>query len=214
MGVRSRAQVAREAGVSWPLLDAYLKGSRAGADKLARLASALGVRLEWLATGEGLRTSSSPFAAALPAEELVRVPLYPVELGAGPGRISWPSGEPIGHFDLPLVAVRAAHQQISALAGFHVRGQSMEPDIRDGDIAILDLSRTVLPPQGSAIYGIRLDDELRLKRLRWQGNDIEITSVNEAEFPSIRLSASDAERLQIIGRFWASFDSRPRTVQE
>ncbi|WP_203076848.1 LexA family transcriptional regulator [Falsiroseomonas ponticola] len=214
IGERSRAQVAREAGISWPLLDAYLKGSRAGADKLAKLAIALGVRLEWLATGEGPQTSSSPYATALPSADLVRVPLYPVELGAGPGRTVWPWGEPIGHFDLPLATVRSAHQQISALAGFHVRGRSMEPEIRDGDIAILDLTRTVLPPQGRAIYGIRLDGELGLKRLAWVGDEIEISSVNAAEFPPIRLSDLDAERLAIVGRFWAAFDSRPRTVQE
>ena len=213
IGLRSVNSVAKAAGIGEGLLRGYLTGMQPGGDKLVRLASALGVRLEWLATGEGAQTSNSPFAMALPSADLVRVPLYPVELGAGDGRIVWPWGEPIGHFDLPIATVRAAHQQISALAGFHVRGRSMEPDIRDGDIAILDLTRTVLPPHGSAIYGIRLDSELCLKRLAWEGDNIEITSINAAEFGPIRLAAPDAERLQIIGRFWASFDSRPRTVQ-
>lgn len=48
---RMRADVAREAGISWPLLDAYLRGSKPGAEKLARLAQVLSVPLDWLATG-------------------------------------------------------------------------------------------------------------------------------------------------------------------
>lgn len=214
IGARSVNSVAKAAGIGEGLLRGYLQGMQPGGDKLVRLATALGVRLEWLATGEGAQTASSPFATALPSADLVRVPLYPVELGAGPGRTVWPAGEPVGHFDLPLATVRAAHQQISALAGFHVRGRSMEPEIRDGDIAILDLTRTVLPPHGRAIYGIRLDGELCLKRLAWIDDDIEISSVNAADFPPMRLSAPDAERLAILGRFWAAFDSRPRTVQQ
>ena len=214
LGNQSRAEVARAAGLSWPLLDAYLKGSKPGADKLARLAPVLGVSLEWLATGAGSMRPVSPLATVLRDRDRVAIPLYPVELGAGPGRATWPSGEPIGTHEVALASLRGSDLQLSALAGFIVRGRSMEPEIKDGEIAILDLSRSVLPPGRGATYGIRLDDELALKRLRWLDGEIEISSANEAEFPPRRLAPHEAERLQIIGRFWASFDARPRTVQD
>lgn len=214
IGPRSKNSVAKAAGLSEGLLRGYLTGMQPGGDKLIRLASVLAVSLEWLATGNGPAPALASADSAFLSADLVQVPLYPVELGAGPGRTVWPAGDPIGRYPLPTATLRASGLPLQAMAGFTVRGTSMEPQIRDGEIAILDLSRTVLPPDAHGTYGIRLDDELSLKRLRWVDGDLEISSVNAGEFPPRRLAPHEAERLQVIGRFWASFDARPRTVQD
>lgn len=64
MGSDSEAAfAARCPGVSRPLLRKYLSGSEPGMSKVVAIAKARGVRIEWLATGEGpMRPESAPAA--------------------------------------------------------------------------------------------------------------------------------------------------------
>ena len=215
IGERSVNSVARQCGFSEGLLRGYLnRGMRPGGENLVKLAATLEVRLDWLTTGAGHMRATGAVDAAFEERDLVQVPLYPIDLSAGPGRAIWPSGEPVGHFAVPLQAVRAARLPIAALVGFTVHGDSMQPDIRDGDVAIIDTSRTLLPPTGKGIYAIRRDDDLQLKRLAWDGETLVLTSDNAEEYPPEQLAPADAERIQVIGRLWAAFHRQPAVMQD
>jgi phage repressor protein C with HTH and peptisase S24 domain len=80
-----------------------------------------------------------------------------------------------------------------------VRGKSMEPDLNDGDLAVVDMRSTSFVDD--AIYVVRQGSALRLKkvRLRLDGK-IEIRSSNEASYAPEIVSAAEAEQLVIIGR--------------
>lgn len=198
MGDRSVYSVAKAAGLSHSLLKSYLTKTRPGADKLAALASVLGVRLEWLATGKGQAPPRSPAETVFLAKDLVAVPIYPVEIGAGVPTLALAQHmEPEGHHPLSLNTARQITTQPSALVALTVRGTSMEPRIKDGWVAIIDTTRTLIRPRGGT-YAIRLDDELVVKNVRWEGDSLVLASENP-DFPPRVIDPPDAERVQVLG---------------
>lgn len=77
-------------------------------------------------------------------------------------------------------------------------GDSMSPTIPDGSRVLLDLHDTRLR---EGVFGFRLENDLRVKRLRRVGDGIEILSDNP-RYPGEMLDGPTLEReqFQIIGR--------------
>lgn len=201
IGRRSVNSVAKQAGVGQPLVASYLTGTRPGADKLARLAIALGVRLEWLTSGDGPMLATSALQAAFGRDELVLVPVFDVDAAAGDGAFSWqPEGDPIARIELPIEAVRTQMKtKPEALVAVPIRGRSMEPMYRDGDVALIDRSRTEVPAAGG-YFLLRTPEGLRIKQVRRDGNHLVLASINATEFPPEKLDVETALRIQILGR--------------
>jgi len=87
----------------------------------------------------------------------------------------------------------------------YVEGDSMEPDLRAGDIALID--HTDISARREGIYVLRIDDALLVKMLqRLPGGVIKVTSRNESYEP-FSLKADELEAspdIAIIGRVvWA-----------
>ena len=88
----------------------------------------------------------------------------------------------------------------SALSIIRVAGDSMEPNLSDGDEIMVDTSDAQARLR-AGIYVIRLDGALAVKRLAPGGDGIAVLSDNPA-FPTIPDCAP--ERLSLIGRVvWA-----------
>jgi phage repressor protein C with HTH and peptisase S24 domain len=187
--------------MSDPLLRAYLKGSAPGADKLIRLAVALGVRLDWLATGKGPMLAETALQAAFGNRALVLVPLFDVQVAAGAGAFDWrPEGEPVARIEVTMEAVRAQMQtRPEALVAVPITGRSMEPMYRDGEVALIDRNRTEVPAAGG-FFLLRTPEGLRIKQVRRDGKHLVLASINAAEFPPEQLDVETALRIQILGR--------------
>ena len=80
-----------------------------------------------------------------------------------------------------------------SLLCIRTKGDSMEPTLNDGDLILLDYSRT--DPLDGQIFVLRDDDGLVVKRLRGSGFDWELVSDNPA-YPPRRVSQED----RLIGR--------------
>jgi phage repressor protein C with HTH and peptisase S24 domain len=81
-------------------------------------------------------------------------------------------------------------------------GDSMEPRIHDGDTLLIDLQQTAIRSEN--IFAIRVDDELRVKRIIKQTASVLVVSDNPT-YPTETLTFEQAEQLQIIGRVvWVS----------
>jgi phage repressor protein C with HTH and peptisase S24 domain len=80
-----------------------------------------------------------------------------------------------------------------------VRGDSMIPDLHDGDLAAVDTRVSKLVDDG--IYVLRYADSLRIKRVhRRLDGKLEIKSSNEEMYkPELITEAEAAEQIQIIG---------------
>jgi len=79
------------------------------------------------------------------------------------------------------------------------RGDSMEPNISDGDTLFVDISVTSIDRDG--VYVVGLHDHLVVKRVsrRLDKPGLRLTSNNE-RYPAVDLDAESANQLNIIGR--------------
>ena len=192
IGTTPQAVVAKRAQVSTSVLHKYLRGSEPGVSSAVRLAKALGVNLIWLATGEG-----SPNAEA---GGHVGIPIYDVRLAAGAA--SFVEAAPvIGEMPFDRELLRGfGRASAEGLAVVEADGDSMEPLIADGARVVLDLRDTRLR---EGVFGFRLGDELRIKRLRRTVEGVEIISDNSRYEPEL-LTGHLTEQFAVIGRaLWA-----------
>ena len=132
------------------------------------------------------------------AVTLVPVPRIEIGASAGPGGIAEieERGPPIG-FDGALLRDLGVRRP-AALSLIRVAGDSMEPTLRDGDDILVDRDATSV--RSGAIYVLRVDDMLVVKRLIRQARDrlpVVIRSDNAA-YPEIVVS--DPASVQVVGR--------------
>jgi len=188
LGETSQAQIARKAGVSTSVMTRYLNGSEPGLFRAARLAEALGVSLQWLATGQG-----QPNAAA---GGFQAVPIYDVRLAAGAASFS-DGAQKVGDMPIDMELLRSmGRANADGLASLKAEGDSMEPTITDGARVVVDTKDTRLR---EGIFAFRLGDELRVKRLHRWADGVEILSDNP-RYDSERLTGHQLDQFAIIGR--------------
>lgn len=195
---KSIADVAGEASVPYKTLQRWLAGGPADAKGLARLARVTGTTLDHLVMGIG--PESGDWETHLPptGEGEVRIPVYDIALSAGPG-IEALDRPPTSYAVFPAGFVRALGDP-NELKLFPAVGDSMEPDIKDGELVIIHEGQA-RPRDG--IVMARVGSDLLIKRMRLLGGgQAELVSSNPIYPPiSINLVADDFE---VIGKaVWA-----------
>lgn len=205
IGNRSVRSVAHKCGVSEAVLRKYLSGaSTPNVDRLCALAECLNVSVEWLATGEGPMRREGISQAGVVQEGYAKIPLYDVRAAAGGGAIV-EREDIVGLVLFSRVWIeRELHLQPANLYLLYIEGDSMEPTLRPGDLALIDHSARHVNRDG--IYVIRMGDALLVKRIqRLPGDALKVTSDNTAYEPfTLDLSAQVAGKLldsmEIVGR--------------
>ncbi|MBF0412875.1 MAG: helix-turn-helix domain-containing protein [Desulfamplus sp.] len=95
---------------------------------------------------------------------------------------------------------------VSDMVAMDVSGDSMEPEIRDGDVVLIDKSQQEIINR--KIYAVGFDDSIFIKRLEKHPGRIVLCSDNRAYAP-IYLNDNDMEKTRIIGRIlWSSREHR------
>lgn len=197
----SAAEISRRAGVDRKSIEGYLAGKNdPSRGRIVRLAHAVGVRVEWLATGEGPMQAGEASSKTDLGMRLSGIP--PQERAVA--EPAAPYGLPVGFFLVPRYDVRAAagrgtiiesEDQIGmyayeegwlrrelkadpgSLCVIGVVGNSMEDEIYDGDEVLVD--RSVTRFIGDGIYLVRLEGGLIIKQLqRLVGGGLRIVSRN------------------------------------
>lgn len=199
--------VAKRAGMHIGTLNNYLGGRDMKAEALVSLASATGVRLEWLARGTGPMHSSESglFETGTemagddlisPTPGTVRISRYDTRAAAGGGATM--EGAIIGSIEFMEDWLRRSiRRDPRSLALLECWGDSMEPTIKDGDILMIDTAaRDVL---SGRIYVLQVDGELRVKRVEKRiAGPVLVVSDND-RYPVEELSADQVERLRVVG---------------
>lgn len=190
----TQEKLAKHCGVSRAAVAQWEAGvTRPGLDNLVRAAKALDVWLSWLTAGDGSPSDGpSPFASggsarrSLPVIDYVRAGLWdavadPYAPGGGLDDIAT---------DLDL------SPRAFALV---VRGESMDPEFRDGDKIIIDPE--VAPQPGDYVVAkLDRDDEATFKKYRPRGFDkdgapiIELLPVNP-DWPTLMIDADHPGRV-------------------
>lgn len=96
-----------------------------------------------------------------------------------------------------------------AMVLMRVAGDSMQPEILDGDVVLLDQSKKDIMP--GRIFAVGFDDSIYLKRIDKQPGKVILKSVNEEAYPPIELDIRGdmAEYFRVIGKVvWSGREYR------
>ena len=201
---KSRKYAAEVAGISVDQLSAYERESNEPRfSVLARLASNVGVSLDWLATGKGemrpggvsvFRTGSDD-GSGPPSVCLRR---YNVRASAGDGAVV-DDEQVTGYMTFPRHLVTdVLRVPADTLVVVEATGENMEPTIADGDLLLVDTRvRTV---KNDAIYVLLRGDDLVVKRIQLNlDGSLTVRSDNPVYGPE-EIPADRAENLRLIGQ--------------
>lgn len=203
-------ELARKAGISAKSLWNYKNGkTEPKGEMIAKIAAAAGVRPEWLFAGKPPMIDEPP-ASALKAEQprpgYAYIPLYNVAAGASNNGRTVHEERAVDVLAFKEDWIRQeVRARPSDLRLIYVEGDSMEPDLRAGDIVMLDHTDTLAKREG--IYVIKMDGALLVKSLqRLPGGIVKVISRNQAYEP-FTVTVSEVENpngFAVIGRVvWA-----------
>jgi phage repressor protein C with HTH and peptisase S24 domain len=88
----------------------------------------------------------------------------------------------------------------------NVYGNSMEPELKDGDTVLIDTSRKEI--LAGSIYAVGIDDTIMVKRIEKHPGKLVLISDNK-DYETLDLSQSEMDSVRIIGKIvWISRDVR------
>ena len=189
-----RRELAAIVGVTPANVGFWLQGQGISADRLVKVAAALGVQPSWLATGQGSREASVDDAG------YICVPEYGWAVGAGAQPLPFDSDHDVN--------VLCYHRRFFESRGLDLHqcivvtaaGDSMEPLIYSGDKLLVDRSRTQ-PGAENAIYVFSDEQSLRVKFLRCRTDRaLVIHSANPVYTDEIVPAESAETALRVLGR--------------
>ncbi|HDZ8855704.1 TPA: helix-turn-helix domain-containing protein [Aeromonas dhakensis] len=162
-------------------------------DNLAQLSKVFGVSAHWLATGKGSPELSSVEPAVIPQGNRVPILSY-VQAG------NWREMcEQATTFDGNVEYVSAGGEIGPYGFGLWLRGDSMLPQFKEGDLVIVDPDES--PQPGDYVVAKNGSDEATFKKYRPRGIDengqevFELVPLND-DYPTMH---SDRQHIQIIG---------------
>lgn len=116
---------------------------------------------------------------------------------AGAGATLETSDEVLGYYAFRADWMGAEHVSERQSVLMDVRGDSMEPLLKDGDTVLVDQSDTAV--MDGRIYVVTLGDELRVKRLQKTLRGYVLRSEN-SRYADIIIEGNDLDALKIHGR--------------
>jgi phage repressor protein C with HTH and peptisase S24 domain len=129
------------------------------------------------------------------APDVTLVPVYNVEAGAGPGRIV-DLEEHIATLAFSQRYLSEMNARGRDLAAIRIRGDSMEPTLRDNDIVLIDRTRTSLDDDG--LFVLRFGEALHCKRVGRGRSRLTVQVISDNRiYPPVEMDRSDIE---VIGR--------------
>lgn len=188
------------------------------AEDTQKLCDALRISPEWLLSGEGEMFPSEPkrhpetvvtcergcapqifpvIYEAQSGEDLINVPLVAATLSAGSGSLQVDSDvERYFAFSSAFLHRKGNPQRMVVM---RVEGDSMSPEIRDGDMVLIDQSKTEI--RLGRIFAVGFEDSIYLKRIDKEPGKLLLKSVNPAYQPiEIKLGGQEADSFRVIGQ--------------
>jgi phage repressor protein C with HTH and peptisase S24 domain len=206
----SADRLAKATGVSPSAFRKWLKGvAEPGRDRLVALAEAAGVNVAWLAQGEGeppdpltlAARAGSPRLAALAGTptlaQFLVLPKRAEAAAAGAGRPV--SDEPIEFIGFRYDWLRTTfHRDPSDLVLEVAAGESMEPDIRNGDLLLIDTTDRTFRNFG--VYVIEARGERLVKRVQRKFDGSLILISDNSLYQAELIPTDLAKEVSVVGR--------------
>ncbi|WP_437431941.1 XRE family transcriptional regulator [Yokenella regensburgei] len=199
----SQGALAKASGVAQPTIWRLTSGNARGSTKIVEIANALGVRTEWLSTGEGSMRADGQKPAevvAQPRTDIYRVDVLDVHASAGPGSMLSTD------FIETIRAIEYTPEKGHALFGpvpssqvkvITVRGDSMEGTIDPGDEIFVNIG--VRHFDGDGVYVFVFGNTLHVKRLQMHKDKLLVISDN-ARYKEWYIEDGDLDRFHIMAK--------------
>lgn len=180
----TQGRLAKEVDMAQSSVNKLLKNAK-GSRKTVEIASVLGVRPEWLSTGEGemavgvAREPTALYQVKPSLNGIYRVDVLDVKASAGPGTLI------TSDFIETIRAIEYTTEQARALFGnrpathvkvITVNGDSMDGTISPGDQIFVDTGVTHF--DGDGVYVFVFGKTLHVKRLQMQRDRLAVISDN------------------------------------
>lgn len=185
--------------VSERTIQNYLAGvSLPNGRSLTDLAEKIGASPAWILVGMGPKyLTGNHQNLHHPIPDFVPIPRYVVEASAGYRAAVHDEGCS-GYYAFNRKFLERRGLKPNDLSVIAVKGDSMEPDLSEGDLILLDRAQTELCD--GYVYVVRFNDDLFVKRVqKLPGNRIQLLSSNPL-YPPITVEGADHTGIQIIGR--------------
>ena len=217
--------VAEKVGITQPTYQALESGKITKSSYLLQIAKALKVDAHWLATGEGESglseqqqgdgTLSNKIIKAWSQDDTPPPGMIPISYiqgvfaDMGNGYVnSEPNDELMLWFREDTIRECNVNPDYAKVIA--VRGDSMSPELTDGQVIAIDTSARRI--YDGEIYAFRVGDELKVKYLFRHGDGFKAISRNEDKlrFPDEFYTAQDIENdnIEILGQFWWKSETR------
>lgn len=217
--------VAEKVGITQPTYQALESGKITKSSYLLQIAKALKVDAHWLATGEGESglyeqqqgdgTLSNKIIKAWSQDDTPPAGMIPIsyiqgvfaDMGNG-----YVNSEPDDELMLWFRedTIRECNVNPDYAKVIAVRGDSMSPELTDGQVIAIDTSARRI--YDGEIYAFRVGDELKVKYLFRHGDGFKAISRNEDKlrFPDEFYTAQDIENdnIEVLGQFWWKSETR------
>lgn len=189
---RRQDEMMESAGISRSTWQRIVRGDQVPTqDRLERMAAEVRSSVQEILYGAG----------DAPTGNLVAVPINDIRVSAGPGALALTEDRQLGTWPFPRDWVEGRGWRAVSLRLVRVSGDSQEPELRDGDSVLVDLSSKEL---AEGMHVIRLDDVLMIKRIQLEGARVRLKSANPSYDDIIVELASAADQFAVVGRaVWA-----------
>ena len=191
-GFRYQNEVASALGINPSAITQARKNDSVPAKWILLLYRKYGLNPSWLEEGIGpvfIKSSSTNEA------EFRKVPKVKARLCAGGGSFEVGSEiEGYYSFRMDWLSKKGSAEKMVLLDIF---GNSMEPELREGDTVLIDESqKDVL---AGAVYAVGIDDTIMVKRVEKHPKGLVLLSDN-TKYESLYLENEDVNRVRIIGK--------------
>ena len=199
-GITSQTELASALNINRSAITQARKKDSIPDKWILQLYRSFGLNPDWLETGNGQRFHKKPDSDSI----YKNIPKVKARLCAGGG--SFEVGSEIEGYYAFRKDWLGAKGTINKMVLMDIFGNSMEPEMKDGDTILIDESqRDVL---AGAIYAVGVDDTIMVKRLEKHPNKLVLLGDNK-DYSPIYLQGSEINSVRIIGKvIWVSRELR------
>jgi len=191
-GIESQTDLARILGVNRSAVTQARKKGAIPDRWLLQLFRGYGLNPEWLETGMGSTFLGNRQSSAT---EFEKIPKVSARLCAGNG--SFEVGADVQGYYSFRKAWLNKRGVADKMVLVDIFGNSMEPEMRDGDTVLIDQSQKNI--LAGAIFALGIEDTIMVKRVEKHPNKLVLRSDNR-DYTPIYLEGQEADQVRILGK--------------
>lgn len=196
LGIVTQQELAQVLGVNRSAITQAKQRNAVPEKWLHKIAHDYGLQPHWLATGAGPEKVSNQEASVnVWTEKFYEIPKVSARLCAGGGSFEVDAAiEDYYAFKKQWLQRKGSPENMVLMDVF---GNSMEPEIKEGDSVLVDQKQQAIIAGG--IYAVGVEDTVMVKRIEKRPNTLALLSDNK-DYTPILLQGDELENVRIIGK--------------